>query len=485
MRLRLIEADRRDTLPAGAAPATALPARESADAPQRPLLCPPAHITVFPAQLWAGVHLPGCESTEKLEQLASRAQRFTPRVSLVPPDGLLLEIRGSLHLFAGAAALREELRSECLRLQVQPLLAIAPTPLAALAAARAGQSLEVLDAAQLTGQLSPLPLTALRWPEETLARLALLGVRTVGAVLRLPRAGFARRFGRAQLAMLDALTGRAPDVRAAFHTREYFRRRRELDCELTRHALLRAALAPLFADLGVFLAARQCGVVELECWLTHRHAPLTRCVLTLAAPSADGQRLAALLGERLGALRLPEPVRACELRAEVLVPHLPACRSLWQPAEHGGDAGEESCDLIERLRARLGPEAVHGLTLREEHRPESAWTVTGPPPAAAARRAAPGPRADSAYAPRAAGPRLRRPLWILPAPQPLAVRDGLPRRRGALRLVSEPERIESGWWDGSEIARDYYTAIDIHGVRLWVFRERAAPHQWFLHGVFG
>jgi hypothetical protein len=25
----------------------------------------------------------------------------------------------------------------------------------------------------------------------------------------------------------------------------------------------------------------------------------------------------------------------------------------------------------------------------------------------------------------------------------------------------------------------------VHGVRLWVFRERGAPHGWFLHGVFG
>ena len=65
------------------------------------------------------------------------------------------------------------------------------------------------------------------------------------------------------------------------------------------------------------------------------------------------------------------------------------------------------------------------------------------------------------------------------------MRDGLPRRRGPLHLMSEPERIETGWWDGDEIARDYYTAVDIHGVHLWVFRERAAPHDWFLHGVFG
>ncbi|HYC08520.1 MAG TPA: hypothetical protein VEC10_02715, partial [Steroidobacteraceae bacterium] len=73
----------------------------------------------------------------------------------------------------------------------------------------------------------------------------------------------------------------------------------------------------------------------------------------------------------------------------------------------------------------------------------------------------------------------------LAVPQPLAMRAGLPWRRGLLQLLSEPERIESGWWDGEDVARDYYTASDIHGVRLWIFRERTAAHGWFLHGIFG
>ena len=135
--------------------------------------------------------------------------------------------------------------------------------------------------------------------------------------------------------------------------------------------------------------------------------------------------------------------------------------------------------FIERLRAQLGPEAVHGLRLLPGHRPENAWALTGPPPAAPERRPAP------EFAREFPGLPQRRPLWLLQTPRPLGVRDGLPRRRGPLRLVSEPERIETGWWDGGEIARDYYTALDMHGVRLWVFRERAAPHGWFLHGVFG
>jgi protein ImuB len=255
-----------------------------------------------------------------------------------------------------------------------------------------------------------------------------------------------------------------------------FRGRRELSCELENQQLLAAALAPLFADLGAFLTARQCGVVEFECRFQHRHVPATRCVVRLAVPASDVRRLAALLSEQLGRLALPEPVRSCELRVDAPVACQPDSHALWQPGEHGGSAGHEAAGLIERLRARLGEDAVHGLTLCAGHRPEKAWARTAPP--VAGRRGAPGGGAVVAAA-------QCRPLWLLPVPQPLRMRAGLPRRRGLLRLVSEPERIETGWWDGGEIARDYYTAVDIHGVRLWVFRERTAPHGWYLHGVFG
>jgi len=462
-----------------AASAADLPAIGTAEAPLRSVrrMAPPVART---HELWAGVHLSEFDPVQGLQALAVRAQRFTPRVSLAPPDGLLLEVAGSLHLFAGVAGLRRELAEECLRLRVRPLLAFAPTPLAALTAARAGEPLVITELAQLVGQLAPLPLSALRWPEETCVRLARVGVRTIGAALRLPRAGFARRFGVAQLAMLDALTGRSRDLRAAFQAPVRFRRRRELDCELSDQGQLLAELASLITALGAFLTARQCGVAELECRLVHRYVPATRCVLTLAAPCADEQQLTALFRERLNALQLPAPVRACELRADQLLPQRPPGRCLWQPGEHGGEAGEEGGGLIDRLRARLGPEAVHGLSLRQEHRPEGAWTTTPPPPLPA-RRGAQGHTADAPS--EAAAP--RRPLWLLPVPQRLAVRNGLPRRRGLLRLMSDPERIETGWWDGGEVSRDYYIAIDPHGVRLWVFRERAAPHGWFLHGVFG
>ncbi len=429
------------------------------------------------AELWAGLHLPKIGSLAELTRLAQLAQRFTPRVSLEPPDGLLLEVRGSLHLFAGLSGLSSALTQLCAELTLKPHLAFAPTPLAALVAARAGRALTITTRAQLISQLAPLPLYVLRWPVPVVARLQRMGVRTIGAALRLPRAGFARRFGAAQLAMLDKLTGRARELRSHFQPRARFRRRCELAFEVHDHLHLQQALEQPLRELEQFLRARQAGVMTLECRLLHRYGQVTACRLNLAAPAAQARHLAQLFAEPLGRLLLPAPVRALELRARSLLPLIPQTHALWQPGEQGGAVGSEAHLLIERLCARLGEGAIHGLALLDDHRPESTWTLTAPPapaarPAGAVDRSAP------------AG--VRRPLWLLALPRPLALRAGLPRRGGApLTLLGEPERIESGWWDGADVARDYYTARDVHGVRLWVFRERVAPHGWFLHGIFG
>ncbi len=430
------------------------------------------------AELWLGAHVVSAGAT--LESLATRAQKYTPRVSLVPPDGLLLEVKGSLHLFNGVDGLLVSFREDCRVLGVETITALAPTPLAAIVAARVGEPFVVTSKAQLVGRLTSMPLAPLRWPEDVVERLARMGVRTIGQTLRLPRAGFARRFGPAHLAELDRLTGRNADLRHHFQPRERFRRRRELTYEMESHSTIIAALAPMLSDLGRFLETRQVGITELECRLRHRHAPPSVCVLSLSAPLANVPRLTELLAERLNALVLPEPARSLELRSGLPVMRELRSNPLWQPGEYGGSAaGSESTQLVERLRARLGHEAVYGVRMLQGHRPERAWSMCEPP------IAGPETRGLSPALAATPWPAFRRPLWLLPTPQQLEAIDGVPRHRGALRFFGDVERIETGWWDGGEIGRDYYTVFDIHGVQLWVFRERVNPHRWFLHGVFG
>ncbi|NIA28147.1 MAG: hypothetical protein GWP02_08830 [Desulfobulbaceae bacterium] len=80
---------------------------------------------------------------------------------------------------------------------------------------------------------------------------------------------------------------------------------------------------------------------------------------------------------------------------------------------------------------------------------------------------------------------LQRPLWMLPEPALLAAEQGCPLHQGRLTLLEGPERLETGWWDEDGIARDYFTAVNPHGIRLWVFRNRSRELSWYLHGFFG
>ena len=77
---------------------------------------------------------------------------------------------------------------------------------------------------------------------------------------------------------------------------------------------------------------------------------------------------------------------------------------------------------------------------------------------------------------RDTGMPLSRPGWLLPRPLPL---------RDPARVLAGPERIESGWWDGGEVRRDYYVVETRGGQRAWAFRaagEQGGP--FMLHGWF-
>ena len=416
-----------------------------------------------------------------LERLATRAHRFTPRVSLVPPDGLVLEVKGSLHLFGGAERLCRALEADCSEVGVKPIVSLAPSPLAALAGARAGQSLLITDPALLVGEISALKLFTLRWPVEVIERLQQVGVYTVGQALRLPRAGFARRFGREHLAELDRLTGRDADLRNHFRLRERFRRKEDLLQELEHHDAILSALTPLLEALGEFLKVRQCGITQITCLLKHRRIPRTRCVLRFAAPAANAQHFAKLFGEKLSTLNLSEAVRGIELRSGDLVSCTPTDAALWQPGEYGGENRGVAHELIEHLRARLGHESVYGLRVLESHRPEMSWAAAELGGRAIRPTAQSQERAVEDYVSWFVQ---RRPAWLLREPQPLAQQNGLPQRHGALRFLEGPDRVEAGMAVQGRVARDYYIVRDTHGVRLWIFRDLSS-HSWFLQGIFG
>lgn len=405
-----------------------------------------------------------------LAALAARCTVFTPAVSLAS-DALLLEVRASLRLFGGAAALAAQLGAALAG--HAPQLAAAPTARAALWLARAGRRVYDSGPAALAGLLAGLPVACTGWPADALTLLGQLGIRTLGELNRLPRDGLARRLGAARLRELDEAYGRCPAVHQWYVPPADFHAVAELPADSSAVAELLAACAPLFADLTATLTRRQAGVRQLWCSLRYaglaeRRPPDTRLRLALRAATSDAGHLRRLLELRLAAQPLPAPVAAVALHAR-LEAGVPAATRDWAGAADG--AREPLGTVLDRLRARLGPGGVRGLGLRPDHRPEEAWQWTDDV----------SPPATGTSTPVAA----RRPPWLLATPRRLAEADGRPvcQRLGPLALADGPERIETGWWDGNDVRRDYFVAASSGGRRLWVFHDLRAG-GWYLHGIF-
>jgi len=427
-----------------------------------------------------------------LQRVASWAIRFTPVVSLEPPAALLAEVRGSLGLFGGAEALRRRAAGELLQEHgLAARASIAPTPRAAWWLARAGLEEAVSSLDALPSLAARLPVVCLGWPPEVMRTLVTLGVRTVADLARLPREGIARRFGPALIDELDEGFGRRPQPRCRAVSPERFDEVLDLPAESESLALIEAALSRLLERLQAFLRARAAGIRGLALELGHRDVQATRLRLGLARPTGDVAHLLGLLRERLGRTPLPAPARALRLRSTIATPLVLASGVL--PGEGVQQADPEAASrLVERLRARLGAEAVFSVCLVPEHRPESAWRVAEPAlasPAAAGRSRSRRKRGQPPFpeemetAPFSFS---ARPLWMLAEPQRLRQQDGVPLHEGCLlELDSGPERIETGWWDGRDVRRDYYIARSRSGLRLWIFRERDRGGGWWLHGVFG
>ena len=96
-----------------------------------------------------------------LESLCDWALKFTPRMSKVGYQGLLLEVRGSLKLFSGVKSLIEQMVVELKSLGYRPEFAVAPTPSAAVMLCKDKPNLVILDKADLKKVLSVTSVAAL------------------------------------------------------------------------------------------------------------------------------------------------------------------------------------------------------------------------------------------------------------------------------------------------------------------------------------
>lgn len=408
--------------------------------------------------------LPGLAMVEHDPQAEARWQRFlaawayrhSSLVSAQWPGCIVLEVRGSFRLLGPWPRIEARLRGELDALGFTHRIAMAPTPRAArvLAGWRDGGAVSHPGAMQQL--LDNVSVRRADLPGGTGERLHRMGIRDLRTLRGLPRDSVRRRFGLDLLEHLDRLYGAADDALAYYAPPDHFDARLELGYEVESHTALLFPLRRLIGDLCTCLSIRDGGVQRFVLRLEHE-GKHTDVEVGLLAAERDPAMLFELARNRLERVRIPKPVVAMRLLARELPAFVPATRDLFAMRNQQQLPWPQLC---ERLRARLGDDAVYRVVPAGDPRPERAWR----------RAAGDGVRVDGAP------PRPPRPLWLLP--QPIPLRDPGPR------ILSGPERLESGWWDGGDARRDYYVLETSQGQRAWAFAPPGEQGGWMLHGWF-
>src|SRR3569833_1200057 len=202
-------------------------------------------------------------------------------------------------------------------------------------------------------------------------------------------------------------------------------------------------LRRILQEFAGYLRGRDVAIQHLAVTLLHRDSAATVLRLVTSAPQRNASHLFALLQEKLERTAITDPVTAIQLDAGEIVEHRNTQSDFFADPHRENDNWSA---LLDKLRARLGTEAIRRLGLRDDHRPEKAWSVLSD---------------DEASTHCADLP--DRPLWFLHEPQPI---HDLPQ------LLGTPERIEAGWWTGQDTSRDYYQARTEERAHWWLFREQ-------------
>lgn len=461
------------------------------------------------------------------------AGKFSPWVATEAEDGLVIDLTGCAHLFGGETALLEMVQQDCTDLGLAVRMGLADTRGAAWALARfAGQvagshrsgdaidqearatrsraskrrhwtrggaapvtTLGPAEAAhriaapgQMYSALGPLPIAALRLEPEITEQLSRLGLRRVSDLLGQPRAGLARRFGQGLVMRMDQAMGSAPEPVSPARPPDHFAVRLTLPDPIGLEEDVLAGIDRLLPRLCGTLKNKGRGARRVRLQAFRSDHGVESIEVGLASVSHMPERIRPLLALKLDEIDAGFGIDMLRLEAVQTEPifdrTVPGHLEAGQAVNRRLSEDTRFEDLIARIGARVGLEAITRRHPASSHIPEKTSTVL----AAAWSK----PHEGGWPAPANPRPVL---MW---QPEPVGAPDTpkLPqvfRWRGQdltrVRAIG-PERIAPEWWlddpNWRSGVRDYWVTDTEDGQRLWLFygHGHTMSSGWFCQGAF-
>ena len=461
------------------------------------------------------------EDLRALKALAVDCQRFSPLVGLesdrqftmksarharaTEPEqnSLLLDISGCAHLFGGESQLAESLEALLASRGYVVEIGFGNTIGEAWAMAHYGTGITDTPKSSMT-DLGTLPIEALRIPSNVAAALREFGVKQIHQLQALPRKSLPSRFGKEVLQRLDQAFGRMTEVIVPERSNSPIHVEWIFEYPTSHRETIDTVIQRLLQSLTDQLVPRCEGVLQLDCRLycspsevESQPAPLVVSV-GVVEPTQSADLLYELLDLHLeaGLIRVGDrtgaKITSISVSTIVTIPISIQQQQLFETDRSRDESGELT-RLLNRLSNRLGKESVLRPRLLPDAQPELAFQHM---PLVSGSSNRTGSTAASNTPPGS------RPLRLMPEPERIEVGlsdSGVPQQLGARRpnwrgqsqqTVGDtivrawgPERIETGWWRGQHVRRDYYRVEITSGEQYWIFRDLQSL-DWFLHGAF-
>lgn len=407
--------------------------------------------------------------------------RFTPGVSIDPPDGLMLDITGCAHLWGGEKPYLTEISNRLNHFGYDVRVALADTIGTAWAVARFGRETAIIEQGKLFEALHSLPARALRIEPEITERLEKLGLRQIGSFINMPRPSLSRRFGKSLLKRLDQSLGNNEEEIIPLHPLVVFQERLPCLEPIVTATGIEIALKRLLETLCQRLQKEEKGlrVAVFKCY--RMDGKVEQLSIGTNRPSSNNIHLFKLFEIKIDSIEPALGIELFILEAPKVEEVITEQEQLWQ--DKAGLADSTLAELLDRIEGKTGPGHIQRFVPAEHYWPERSFTVAS--------------SIDETIQSSWKTNRPR-PLQILSKPEPIEVTAPIPdyppmlfRFKGKLHKIAKadgPERIEQEWWLQQGQHRDYYCVEDEEGQRYWLFRlghyDVAKTYQWFMHGFF-
>lgn len=420
-----------------------------------------------------------------LDRLVLWVRRWCPWSVRDGEHGLILDTTGSAHLMGGEPEMLVEMETQLSRLGLSAQLSIAPTWGAAWALARFGPVRSICGPDDVAWKLGALPVTGLRLDGDTVLLLRRLGLKTIGAVMDVPRLSLTRRFVKAALVAnplmrLDQALGKIAEPVASVDATP----RIHVQAQLPEPIFDPTSYLPsLCKDLCEQLAHAGQGCRSLHLMVYKTDGDVSWVDVATSVSTRDPAHLHSLFRDKVERINPGYGFDLITVTAGGVEPlHL-----VQNTLEGESDGDLHLSRLIDRLSAKFGPRAVSRPVLRESHIPERAEDRVA---------------ALAGVARAALEPPKERPIRLFDHPEEVrvlyAVPEGPPAqfiwRRQTYKVAryAGPERIAPEWWIDrpNTRLRDYFKVEDQSGRRIWLYREglhedgRGGDPRWFVHGCF-